>query len=119
MVSHRLQHDVAEEVVADDAAVGHAQAQPGQAAGRDGGGATDRQADGAHQLLDLPELRRGVAVDDEDVRVDVADDVDVGLAVGGVAVRGLSVLGAVAVAAAAARRVRRLSRPCVGLAHPG
>ena len=78
--SRRASSDgVAEHVVTDDAAVGHAQAQPRQATGGDRRRAADGQADGADVLLDLPELGHDVVADDEDVRIDVTDDVDVGV----------------------------------------
>ena len=70
-----------QQVVADDAAMRHAQAKAGRAAGRDRGGAAHGEPDRAHELLDLAELGDGIVVHDEDVRVDVADDVQVDAAV--------------------------------------
>jgi len=72
--------DTAEVVVADDATVGHLETEPRQATGSDRGRAAHREVNGTHQLPDLAELRHRIIIDDQDVRIDVADDVDVGFA---------------------------------------
>ena len=58
MVSHRLQHDMAEKVLADDVAMGYAQAERArpQAVTAEESPTVRRTCP---PLLDLPELRRG------------------------------------------------------------
>ncbi len=80
---HRIEHELPEGVVADDAGERDREAQAGRAAGEDRRGAADGHRDRADDPLDLAERGHGVGIRHHDVRVDLAEHEDVEVAGGG------------------------------------
>ena len=83
---HRLEHEPAERVIADDADHRHAQPEPRGAHGGDDRRAARHQPDRLDESLRLPEDGHRVGVRHDDVRVDLADDeqIEVARGAGGV-----------------------------------